>query len=363
MQTTDWIVVGNGLAGAVLSYELARQGHSVLLIDAASPDSGTRYSYGGIAYWSGTDEISKTLCQEGIERHRTLADELGGDTEFRELDLLLTILKGEDVDALAQQYQHYAIPPQLISVQEACELEPQLDQDAIAGALRVPHGHVHPIKTVEAFNQAFRRLGGQHLIATVTGLVCVGNRVTGVTTAEQAYAAGQVAIAAGAYSQSLLKATGIQVPLYYTHAEIIETPPVELALRTLIMPANAKRFAMEDDVSQPEKLPLWQTSQQMAGPILDAGVIQFLDGTLRIGQLSQVHTDLAPVSNPAVGETQIREAISTPLPALKTVPGQWRHCLVTFSRDGLPLLGPLSDLEDIYLFSGFTSPFAMLMPI
>ncbi|MEM9905062.1 MAG: FAD-dependent oxidoreductase, partial [Cyanobacteria bacterium P01_D01_bin.44] len=42
---------------------------------------------------------------------------------------------------------------------------------------------------------------------------------------------------------------------------------------------------------------------------------------------------------------------------------QWRHCLVTFSRDGLPLLGPLSDLEDIYLFSGFTSPFAMLMPI
>ncbi|MEM8809288.1 MAG: FAD-dependent oxidoreductase [Cyanobacteria bacterium P01_G01_bin.38] len=363
MQTTDWIVVGNGLAGAVLSYELARQGHSVLLIDAASPDSGTRYSYGGIAYWSGTDEVSKTLCQEGIERHRTLADELGGDTEFRELDLLLTILKGEDADALAQQYQHYAIPPQLLSAQEACELEPQLDRDAIAGALRVSHSHVNPIKTVEAFNRAFRRLGGQHLIATVTGLVRVGSRVTGVTTAEQAYAAGQVAIAAGAYSQSLLKAIDIQVPLYYTHAEIIETPPIDIALRTLIMPANAKRFAIEDEVSQPEKLSLWQTSQQIAGPILDAGVIQFLDGTLRMGQLSQVHTDLAPVSDPATSETQIRSAISNQLPALKTVPGQWRHCLVTFSRDGLPLLGPLPDLEDIYLFSGFTSPFAMLMPI
>ncbi|MEM9164952.1 MAG: FAD-binding oxidoreductase, partial [Cyanobacteria bacterium P01_F01_bin.4] len=310
MQTTDWIVVGNGIAGAVLSYELVRQGHSVLLIDEASPDSGTRYSYGGIAYWSGTDEISKTLCQEGIERHRTLADELDGDTEFREIDLLLTILQHEDVDAVAQQYHHYAIPPQLISAQEAGELEPQLDRSAIAAALRVTHGHVNPIKTVEAFNQAFRRLGGQHLIATVTGLVRVGNRVTGVTTPEQAYAAEQVAIAAGAYSHLLLRAVGLQIPLYYTHAEIIETPPIDTSLRTLIMPANAERFAMEDDVSQPEKSPLWQTSQQIAGPILDTGVIQFLDGSLRIGQLSQVHTDLAPVSDPATSETRLRDAIS-----------------------------------------------------
>ncbi|MEO1400099.1 MAG: FAD-binding oxidoreductase [Cyanobacteria bacterium J06635_1] len=363
MQTTDWIVVGNGLAGAVLSYELARQGHSVLLIDEASPDSGTRYSYGGIAYWSGTDEISKILCQEGIERHRTLADELDGDTEFRELDLLLTLLKDDDVEAVAQQYHHYAIPPQLISAQEACTLEPQLDRGEIAGALRVPHGHVNPIKTVEAFNQAFRRLGGQHLIAPVTGLVRVGNQVTGVTTPEQAYAAGQVAIAAGAYSHQLLGAIGIQVPLYYTHAEIIETPPINLSLRAMIMPANAGRFAMEDEVSQPEKSPLWQTPQQIAEPILDTGMIQFLDGSLRIGQLSQAHSDFAPASNPALSEARLRAAIATQLPALKTVPGQWRHCLVTFSRDSLPLLGPPAHLEGIHLFSGFTSPFAMLMPI
>ncbi|MEO0457160.1 MAG: FAD-binding oxidoreductase [Cyanobacteria bacterium P01_A01_bin.114] len=363
MQTTDWIVVGNGLAGAVLSYELARQGRSVLLIDEASPDSGTRWSYGGIAYWSGTDEITKTLCQAGIERHRTLADELDSDTEFRELDLLLTILKDEDVDAIATQYRHYAIPPQLISAQAACDLEPQLDRSAIAGALTVKHGHVDPVKTVTAFNQAFRRLGGQHLIATATGVVRIGDRVTGVTTAEQAYAAGQVAISAGAYSHRLLQSVGLQVPLYYTHAEIIETPPVEASIQALVMPANAQRFEMEDEVSQPEKASLWQGSQQIAGPILDTGVIQFLDGSLRIGQISQVHSDLSPVSDPAMGEAKLRAAIAAQLPALKTVPGQWRHCLVTFSRDGLPLLGPLAGLEGLHLFSGFTSPFAMLMPI
>jgi glycine/D-amino acid oxidase-like deaminating enzyme len=33
MQTFDWIVVGNGLTGAALSYELSRQGLSVLLLD------------------------------------------------------------------------------------------------------------------------------------------------------------------------------------------------------------------------------------------------------------------------------------------------------------------------------------------
>ncbi|NEP18779.1 MAG: FAD-binding oxidoreductase [Leptolyngbya sp. SIO4C1] len=364
MQTVDWIVVGNGIAGAALSYELVKQQQSVLLIDAASSDSGTRYSYGGIAYWSGTDETTKALCQAGIERHRQLSDELGAETEFRELDLLLTIAPEHDLEQTAQQYAHYAIPPQLISAAEACDREPQLNRDAIAGAMLVKHGHVHPVKTVEAYNQAFRRLGGQHIVASVSGLVRVGEQVTGVITPTQAYAARQVAIAAGAYSRPLLAALGLQVPLYYTHAEIIETPPVELTLQSLIMPANSQRFELEAKVSQPEKAALWQTPNQvLAAPILDAGAIQFLDGSIRIGQISRVHTTLDPSLPAAESEAALRAAIAAQLPALAAVPGSWRHCRVTFSRDGLPLIGPVPGIEGLQLFSGFTSPFAMLMPV
>lgn len=98
MQTFDWIVVGNGLVGAAASYELARQGLSVLLVDQhLEPDGATRYSYGGIPYWAGTCPLTRTLCEEGIAKHRQLSEELGADTQFRELDLLLTVAPDDDL--------------------------------------------------------------------------------------------------------------------------------------------------------------------------------------------------------------------------------------------------------------------------
>lgn len=366
METFDWIVIGNGLAGAALSYELKRQGLSVLLVDDGNPDSATRCSYGGIAYWSGTDAITKELCQAGIERHRQLSAELGATTEFRELDLLLTFVPDVDGAALVKQYEKFAIAPRLISAQEAHALEPQLKPEAIGGALTVRHGHVHPIKTLEAFNQAFRQRGGQQMMAAVTGLVRVKDRITGILTPNQAYAADNVVVAAGGYSRRLLNAAKLSMPLYHTHAEIIDCPNVESLLRTLIMPAVASRFDAEAKASAPDSDSLWDdsSSHKIAPPILDTGVIQFLDGMTYIGQVSRFRTDLDPASiDAAQSEAAMRQGITAQLPCLTDVPGRWRHCLVTFSRDGLPLIGALPGVDGLHIFSGFTSPFALLLPI
>ncbi|MEO0755897.1 MAG: FAD-binding oxidoreductase [Cyanobacteria bacterium J06648_16] len=367
MQTTDWIVVGNGIAGAALSYELAKQGQSVLLIDDANPDSATRYSYGGIAYWSGTDDISRTLMAAGIERHRTLSEELGAETEFRELDLLLTIPAGADVDAASQPYDKFEIPPRFVSPADACELEPQLDKGAIAGALTVKHGHVHPTKLVAAFNHAFRQMGGRHLISSVTGLVRVGDKVTGVTTPSQAYVGNRVAIATGGYTRRILQSINIHVPIYHTHAEVVDVSQVDQVdtkIRALIMPAIADRFEAEAKASDPEVEPLWQDGpHQIFPPILDAGVVQFQDGFTRIGQISRFNTAVELEVNAAASAAKMRQAIAQQMPVLSAVSGTWHRCLVTFSRDGLPLLGPVPDLSGLHLFSGFTSPFAMLLPV
>ena len=365
MTSYDWIVVGNGLAGAVLSYELVRQGFSVLVLEQhQDPSSATRYSYGGIPYWSGTTAMTRQLCQEGIERHRILSLELEGDTQFREVDLLLTIAKDENPDAIATQYAKFAIPPQLVSAAAACELEPQLNPNAIAAALTVRHGHVHPEAMVAAYNQAFQRLGGEIQIAAVTNLIRIGDRITGAITPKQTYTAANVAIATGADSRSLLKAAGIPVRLYYTQAELIETPPVDFPIRCPIMSANLKRFDLESKASRSEVNALWdQPDQEIAPPILDTGVIQFQDGSLRIGQISRAHTSLQPEVNAAQSEANIRAANCALIPTLEGVPGNWSRCLVTFTHDSLPLVGPLSGVEGVHIFSGFTSPFALLPPI
>ncbi|MEL6605417.1 MAG: FAD-binding oxidoreductase [Cyanobacteria bacterium J06614_10] len=361
MQTYDAIVIGNGLAGAALSYELAKAGQSVLLLDDGNPHSGTRYSYGGIGYWAGTTDLTETLFTAGIHRHRELPEELGADTELRELDLLLTAEKGADIDALKAGYDSFRTPPTFISAQAACDLEPQLNAEAIEGAFVVRHAHVNPMAVVDAYNQAFRRLGGHHNLTAATGLVRVGDRITGITTEAQAYPADRVIVAAGAYSLQLLQSAGVQVPLFFTHAEIVETAPLDFDVRAFVMPATNARIVVETKATDPA---VWQQPNcQVMPPVLEAGLIQFQDKTARIGQISRFHTAYTPPVEPAVSEAKMRQAIEHFIPALQQVPGTWRHCLVTFTQDGLPLIGPVPGCLGLEVFSGFTGPFALVPPV
>lgn len=148
MKTYDWTVVGGGITGAALAYELVKTGLSVVLIEKdAVAQNATRYSYGGLAYWSGSTELTRQLCQEAIARYNILSQELDADIELRELDLLLTIPAEANPEATAALYAQCAVPPRSLSVAEACELEPLLNGGAIAGALTVKHGHINPQKT------------------------------------------------------------------------------------------------------------------------------------------------------------------------------------------------------------------------
>ncbi|MEM1290419.1 MAG: FAD-binding oxidoreductase [Cyanobacteria bacterium P01_H01_bin.162] len=362
MQTFDWIVVGNGLTGAALSYELARQGHTVLLLEKSiSPTSATRYSYGGVPFWSGSSDLLRQLCREGRDRYQAIPEETGVSPEFRELDLLLTVDLDQDPQKLVERYAAVEIPPVPVSAQAAVELEPQLNPDAIAGALTVRHGHVNPMLLVKAYNQGLQKLGGQIVIATVTGLVRIGDRATGVTTPTQAYAAGNVVIAAGGLTRDLLKTAGVKVPVYFTHAEIVETPPLESQFRALIMPADLTRSAIESEATDDDSDNIWdEAGHEIRPPFLDAGFIQLLDGTVRIGQISRIDTTLEPVLDAEASEQKIRAGIAPLIPALAAVPGQWRACRVAFSQDGLPLAGAVPGVVGAYVFSGFTSPFALV---
>jgi glycine/D-amino acid oxidase-like deaminating enzyme len=366
MKNYDWIVVGGGITGAALGYELTRQGLSVLLLERDdSPTNATRYSYGGLAYWSGTDPQTRKLSQEGIELHRQLSAELGQETEFRELDLLLTIDLDTNPQQITQEYtEQFAIPPQLLDPQQACELEPLLNPNHLAGALHLPHGHIHPPKTTQAYLQAMQRLGGTVQIEPVTHLLQSENRVEGVQTSKNTYKAGNTVICAGGLTRSLLASLGITVPVYFTHAEVLETPPLPLNLRTLIMPARLQRFDLEAKATQPDAKPLWESpGHEPAPPVLDPGAIQFQDGRLIIGQWSRVLTNPHAQVDAVASETALRKQIGAILPTLQDVPGTWHSCLVAFSGGSFSTVGAIKGWTGLHLFSGFTSTLLFAPPL
>jgi glycine/D-amino acid oxidase-like deaminating enzyme len=368
MNNYDWIVVGGGITGAAIAYELRKIGWSVLLLEQhQTAQNATEYSYGGLAYWSGTTPLTRQLCQESIAVYQNLDQELEAQTELREIDLLLTIAADQDPKATAASYSHVAIPPQLLDIKQACELEPVLNPHSIAGALTVKHGHINPHKTTQAYIQAFLRAGGEMEIAQVIDFQTVssaddGIKLTGVRTTIETYHCDNVVICAGGFSRQLLKLAGIPIKLYFTHAEVIQTPPVDLKLNTLVMPANLQRFDLEAESSKIEAL--WQdTTKEAVPPILDVGAIQFQDGSLRLGQISRSLTDPFAQINAQESENWLRTSIQQLLPPLANLPGTWHHCLVAFSGDRLPLVGAVPGFEGIHVFSGFSNPLVIIPPL
>ncbi len=368
MKIYDWIIIGGGIAGAAIAYELQQKHLAVLLIEEhIKSDNATRYSYGGLAFWSGINNINRQLCEEGKVRHLILSEELSADTEFRELDLLLTIPVDIDPQKIKEQYTRFATPPKLLTIQEATELEPLLNPEAISGALTVKHGHINPEKTTQAYLQAFLRSGGEIEIDKVIELQNLGetqslgvNYAT-IKTLKNTYYAANIAVCAGGFSRQLLQKSGVNLPIYFTHAEIIKTPPVDLQLNTLVMPANLQRFQLEAGSTKNDKL--WNEPGNKLGNILDPGAVQFLDRSMRLGQISYVLSDTHTNVNPAESEGLIRHSVGNILPAISELPGTFHHCLVAFSKDSLPLIGSIPKQDNIYIFSGFSNPLVIIPPL
>ncbi|MCS6959625.1 MAG: FAD-dependent oxidoreductase [Pseudanabaenaceae cyanobacterium SKYGB_i_bin29] len=351
----DWLICGAGITGAALGYELQKLGFRVAIIDRfPNPANATRFSYGGIPYWSGTTPLLQQLCQEAIERYPTLGEELGQDIGFRWLKLILTVQPEEDREFLEKIYSICLHQPQWVTPAEAQELEPLLNPQAIQGALVFDHAQADPESLVRAYLEAFLNLGGTVIYEEVLQLL-----EQGVKTHRRDLGCAGVIVCAGGMSRRLLRQSGLEVPIFFTHADLIETEPSELCLRTFVMPANLKRLEVEFQGAMQREA--WAEDQsEILYPSFDIGGAPLLDGRMRLGQISRLHPNPAYIPEPTT-EGEIRSGIRHFLPSLADLPGIWHHCLVAFSEGNLPLIGQINDYW--WIFSGFTSPFVFVPPL
>ncbi|AIE73457.1 MULTISPECIES: FAD-binding oxidoreductase [unclassified Synechocystis] len=362
MENYDAIVVGAGITGAAIAYELQNQGQRVLLLEKhRQPVNATTFSYGGIIYWAGTTPLQRQLCHESRYRWTHLSQELGGETEYRELELLLYLRPEDDPRALAQQFNHCLIRPQQVDRLTAIAIEPQLNPDGIGGAFVVPQGHVHGGKTVNAYLQAFLRLGGIVRIAEVEGLITKRNRVQGVHSGEGNFFAHKVILASGGQSRTLLTSQGVNLPLYFTHAALLQTAPTKENLRCVIMPADLQQRPNLEALAP--TLDWHHPNDHCVATVLEPGAVQFFDGRLFIGQISQLVTSPHYRPDLAWAQQQLQTAIANILPRIARLPLTAHHCLVAFSGKPLPLVGEIPHLSGLVLFTGFTHPLVYVPPL
>ncbi|MEM1369580.1 MAG: FAD-dependent oxidoreductase [Cyanobacteria bacterium P01_H01_bin.15] len=358
----DWLVIGGGITGAAVAYELQQTGYSVILLEKSPrPENATSLGYGGLGFWSGRTSWWRTLAKESRDLHQSFAERW--DTELRELPLLLTVDHEEDPTAITNQFSDCEIPPQWLSPKEAKSLEPELNISEIQGAFQAFHGQVNGFKLQQAYLREFQVAGGRVYTGAVIHLTPQNLSQQSscpkwlITTHHTNYLTSNVLIAAGSGSRKLLDGLSLHLPLYFTEEQVLISQPQPLQLRTMVMSATLQRLPLETAIAKH-----WNTPAPDSLPaIIDTGAIQMPDGRLFIGQRTSAPKN--DPSSPASAEQALRSQLRKILPRIADLPATLRTCQVTFSPREQPLVGPIHGHPGLYLFNGFTSPLLLVPPL
>ena len=124
----DVIVIGGGIIGSSIAWQLAKRHLDVLvgeMKDTASGSAGATDGVGG--YHTKKPGIQLDLAVQSIEMFRTLGEELGEDVEYGleagGMQPVEDKYQWDLLSAMAEEQRKSGVDIRMITAEEACELE------------------------------------------------------------------------------------------------------------------------------------------------------------------------------------------------------------------------------------------------
>jgi glycine/D-amino acid oxidase-like deaminating enzyme len=371
LDSPDVLIVGAGVVGAAIAYEVARRGRRVLVVDRAeeAAQGATRWSMGG-THWlaAATDERLRDLCLEGLARHQARTEELGTDGGFRARPILVLAPDQPALDGLATLIEHgqgHGFDGRMVDPAELARLEPTLTPGVAMGAAYCALGWVDTQVATRAWLQGAAMHGAEFRSGVDVQAIRTDGPTPVVETAAGSISAGQVVLAAGAWIGRLLRGAGLDVPMVHTHAEVVESEPLPQTYRHVVValtPPGRSRAALEAALADPTRRAEFEADDGTdlgLRPSVEIGVVQQADGRVRLGQMSRGIAGVLDGPQPD-GEALIRSEVARFYPDLARQPGRAYSRPVSFSADRLPIAGPVPGAPGYWLVNGLVSPLVYL---
>ncbi len=230
MSTTsgaDVVVIGGGVEGTSIAYQLAKRGTNVTLLEArqlASAASGA--SAGGVRQ-QGRDPRELPIAMRAIAMWPGLSDELGADVDYHQQGHLVLVENEADIPVLEQRVndqQDLGLDVRMLYGDDVRAVAPGVGEQILAGSYCPTDGHANPIWTTKAFGAAAARAGATILEETpATGIRTDSGRVTGVETEDGLIETDWVVNAAGAWSPRIAAMVGVELPIHTRAPQMVLT--------------------------------------------------------------------------------------------------------------------------------------------
>jgi glycine oxidase len=202
------IVVGAGVVGCAIAYELAARGAGVRVLDGRGAGQGATHASAGILapYIEGHSEALLRLGICSLDQYDTFVARVAADArraiEYRRIGTLQVGYTDHEVTQLASQQRALAsagVAASLLGGDEARNDEPWLAADVRAALVVPQHGYVRVGAFVEALVDAAVSRGALFSDTRVERIGRVGDRAA-VETADGSMTADAVVLAAGSWS-------------------------------------------------------------------------------------------------------------------------------------------------------------------
>jgi D-amino-acid dehydrogenase len=333
------IVLGGGIVGASAAYHLARSGAQVTLIDQAQAGQATAAGAGIIA--PGTSFRPPTaffpLAFRAVAYYDELLASLSNDGEHTtgyETVGLLHVATTEEEVARLPLLLHLFEERRAAGFKNLGEVRLLKDQEArlLFPALGMVHAAIHVSGAArldgrlmrDALRRAAQVRGARIVVAEQQAtLVCEGRRVTQVRANGETFAAERVVLATGAWSGQVADTLGVPLPVYPQRGQILHLQgPVEAGRWPIVVGFHSHYLLSFPD----GRVVAGATREDQAGfavRVTASGAREVLGEALRVA--------------PGLADFTLHEI---------------RVGLRPATPDGLPILGRVPQLDNVFIATG-----------
>tara|TARA_Y100001970_G_scaffold200313_1_gene243615 strand:- start:247 stop:1371 length:1125 start_codon:yes stop_codon:yes gene_type:complete len=327
-------IIGGGIVGLSTAYFLAKSGLKVAVLEKDSIGShASGFAYGGLSPLGEAGDPETVLpvfdlAQLGMKKHHEFSSELpdlsGVDYHHRFRPSMDLVFKDEELKEAQknlkwrQQVDNYTV--EWVDQKTAIEIVPHLNPEIIGAIYMEGVADVEPYRLVLALTQSCEKLGVQVLNKEVTGIQIENHLAKSISTHQDKIYFDKLIVCMGPWSGNVSDWLGINVPIRPLKGQILRLKSESVELKSNV--GYLHNYA----VTKPDGLIWAGTTEEDIG---------FQDSPTPYGQNSVLESLTHMIQGLGDAELVYHTA-----------------CLRPLSKDGKVILGPVPQIDNVFLGTG-----------
>jgi len=219
MKAYDAIIIGGGVIGNSVAYQLSTRGYKVALIERADLASGTAsHTDGFVIFADKQPGVDALQGRHSVELFKKLQPKFDYDFELENVGFMYTCetdFELEHAAEYARKVTEQGILMEVIDAKQMVEYEPNIAKDLAGGLWTTTDCLCCPYKVAFAFAHEAKKNGADYYTRTeVTGIKRDENgKVTGVETDKGDFYSPKVINCAGVWSPFIGEMVGLDIPI------------------------------------------------------------------------------------------------------------------------------------------------------